>query len=245
MPRLVIVVDEFASLVDELPDFVRGLVGVAQRGRSLGVHLVLATQRPGRAVSPEIRANTSLRIALRVTDPAESTDVIAAPDAAGIERSLPGRGYLRTGTALSCFQAAHVGATESADADGVHAEPLGAWRRRGSRLSDAEGPTDIVRLVDAVQAAAVRTRLGHHTQPVAPPAARLSAGDRRSSDPGSPTTVPIARVDLPDEQQRTTLSVDLARGTSLLAAGTGRSGRTSLLGIARLRRRRAGSVPTS
>ena len=48
LPRLVIVVDEFATLADELPDFVRGLVGVAQRGRSLGVHLVLATQRPGR-----------------------------------------------------------------------------------------------------------------------------------------------------------------------------------------------------
>lgn len=59
LARLIIVVDEFASLADELPDFVRGLVGVAQRGRSLGVHLILATQRPGSAVSAEIRANTT------------------------------------------------------------------------------------------------------------------------------------------------------------------------------------------
>ena len=91
LPRLVLVVDEFATLVEELPDFVGGLVGIAQRGRSLGVHLVLATQRPGGVVSADIRANTSLRIALRVTDPAESTDVVDVRDAADIGRAHPGR----------------------------------------------------------------------------------------------------------------------------------------------------------
>ena len=77
-----IVIDEFASLVRELPDFVTGLVNIAQRGRSLGIHLILATQRPSGVVSPEIRANTNLRIALRVTD------------AAGVHRRhrRPGRG---------------------------------------------------------------------------------------------------------------------------------------------------------
>jgi S-DNA-T family DNA segregation ATPase FtsK/SpoIIIE len=87
IPRLVIVIDEFAGLVAELPDFVPGLVGIAQCGRSLGIHLVLATQRPTGVVSPEIRANTALRICLRVTDDAESRDVLDAPDAARIPRS--------------------------------------------------------------------------------------------------------------------------------------------------------------
>jgi DNA segregation ATPase FtsK/SpoIIIE, S-DNA-T family len=68
MARLVLVIDEFATLVAELPDFVRGLIDIAQRGRSLGVHLVLATQRPGGVVNSDIRANTGIRIALRVTD---------------------------------------------------------------------------------------------------------------------------------------------------------------------------------
>ena len=86
LPRLVVVVDEFATLKAELPDFVESLVGVAQRGRSLGVHLVLATQRPSGAVSENIRANTNLRIALRVQDAADSTDVIDRPDAARIGR---------------------------------------------------------------------------------------------------------------------------------------------------------------
>jgi S-DNA-T family DNA segregation ATPase FtsK/SpoIIIE len=227
--RLIIVVDEFASLVDELPDFVRGLVGVAQRGRSLGVHLVLATQRPGRAVSPEIRANTSLRIALRVTDPGESTDVIDAPDAASIERSFPGRGYLRTGSSLTCFQAAHVAGTQRPDETAVRIEILGPWRDPAVRSDEATGPTDIARLVDAVRTAADRTGRGVARSPwlaPLPDALPRTALDRAEE----PTTVAVASVDLPDEQRSTTLTLDLASGSSLLAAGTARSGRTGLLG---------------
>ena len=60
-PSLVIVVDEFAALVREVPDFVDGVVNVAQRGRSLGLHLVLATQRPAGVIKENLRANTNLR----------------------------------------------------------------------------------------------------------------------------------------------------------------------------------------
>ena len=98
LARLVLVVDEFATLAEELPDFVGGLVGLAQRGRSLGVHLVLATQRPAGVVSADIRANTGLRIALRVTDPAESADVVDVRDAAFLSRTCPGRAVVRVGT---------------------------------------------------------------------------------------------------------------------------------------------------
>ena len=65
-------------------------MNIAQRGRSLGIHLILATQRPSGVVSQEIRANTNLRIALRVTDPADSADVIGVPDAASISQSHRG-----------------------------------------------------------------------------------------------------------------------------------------------------------
>ena len=90
MPRLLIVIDEFAALAAELPDFVTGLVDVARRGRSLGVHLILATQRPAGVVSAEIKSNTNLRIALRVTDAGDSDDVIESADAAEIAQGLPG-----------------------------------------------------------------------------------------------------------------------------------------------------------
>ncbi|AZI57494.1 FHA domain-containing protein [Nakamurella antarctica] len=95
-PKLVIVVDEFAAMAAELPEFLTGLVDVAQRGRSLGIHLILATQRPAGVVSPAIKANITGRICLRVADDMDSTDVIDAPIAASISRVTPGRAYLRS-----------------------------------------------------------------------------------------------------------------------------------------------------
>src|SRR3954447_16343017 len=110
MPRLVLIIDEFAAMVAELPDFVNGLIDIARRGRSLGVHLVLATQRPAGVVSADIRANTNLRIALRVTDADESRDVIDAPDSGSIAKSPPGRCYVRSGAqSLVGVQSARIG----------------------------------------------------------------------------------------------------------------------------------------
>ena len=87
-----IVIDEFAALAEELPTFVDGLVDLARRGRSLGIHLILATQRPSGVVSAAIKTNTNLRFAMRVTDAADSADVIDSPLAARIAKAVPGRG---------------------------------------------------------------------------------------------------------------------------------------------------------
>ena len=94
---LVIIVDEFATLVKEVPEFVAGVVDIAQRGRSLGIHLILATQRPSGSVNENILANTNLRISLRMLDRPESTAVIGSPEAADIPVPLKGRGYARLG----------------------------------------------------------------------------------------------------------------------------------------------------
>lgn len=107
---LVIVIDEFAVLAHEIPDFITGIVDIARRGRTLGVHLVLATQRPAGAVTREIWANTNLRVALRVTDAADSSDLIGIPDAALVPRDRPGRAFARIGQSAPIeFQAAFVG----------------------------------------------------------------------------------------------------------------------------------------
>ena len=112
LPRLVVVVDEFATLAAELPDFLHSLVGIAQRGRSLGVHMVLATQRPAGVVTDDVRANTSCRIALRVTDRHDSNDVIDSPAAARIPRQRPGQALARLGPGeLVAFQSALVTGT--------------------------------------------------------------------------------------------------------------------------------------
>ena len=111
LPRLVLIVDEFATLVREVPEFIPGIVSLAQRGRSLGIHLVLATQRPAGVVSADMKANTNLRIALRVLDPIESKDVIDTQDAAVIPANLPGRALVRLShRSVAAFQAAYTGA---------------------------------------------------------------------------------------------------------------------------------------
>ena len=108
LPRLVVVIDEFATMAAELPGFLSSLVGVAQRGRSLGIHLVLATQRPAGAVSDDIRANTNLRVALRLQDRAEAVDIVGSGDPAAFPRGTPGRAMLRLGAGETVvFQAAH------------------------------------------------------------------------------------------------------------------------------------------
>ena len=90
IPHLVVAVDEFATLAGEHADVLEALVRIAAQGRSLGIHLILATQRPQGAVSRAIRANTSLRMCLRVLDAADSRDVLGHDGAARLGRH-PGR----------------------------------------------------------------------------------------------------------------------------------------------------------
>lgn len=92
-PRIVIVIDEFRALIDSHEDGSRALVRLAAQGRSLGFHVIAATQRPAGAVSSEMRANLELRIALRCLSPADSMDVIASGAGAEIER-IPGRAII-------------------------------------------------------------------------------------------------------------------------------------------------------
>ncbi|MEV5411068.1 FtsK/SpoIIIE domain-containing protein [Thermopolyspora sp. NPDC052614] len=136
LPRLILVIDEFATLVREVPDFVPGLIGVAQRGRSLGIHLVLATQRPAGAVTSDIRANTNLRIALRVTDATESQDIIDSREAVHIPSTTPGRALVRLGPhAALPFQSAWVGAERPRGGDGGQ-EPRRAGPRAPVRAAE-------------------------------------------------------------------------------------------------------------
>ncbi|HET9188538.1 MAG TPA: FtsK/SpoIIIE domain-containing protein, partial [Acidothermaceae bacterium] len=154
LARLVIVVDEFAALIEELPDFVGGLVGIAQRGRSLGVHLILATQRPEGAVSPDIRANTRLGICLAVTRESESRDVIDSPVAVTIQPTTPGRAWLRMdGQGLIEVQTARINCPTSTD-DEPRLVSLWEWADPRAPMAPAEAGSQLEALIDAaVQAA--------------------------------------------------------------------------------------------
>lgn len=95
VPHLFIIIDEFAELKREQPEFMRELISVAQVGRSLGVHLILATQKPSGTVDDNIWSNTKFRLCLRVADKQDSKDMLHKPDAAYLTQA--GRCYLQVG----------------------------------------------------------------------------------------------------------------------------------------------------
>jgi DNA segregation ATPase FtsK/SpoIIIE, S-DNA-T family len=232
LARLVIVVDEFATLAEEQPEFVGGLVGIAQRGRSLGVHLVLATQRPDGVVSADIRANTRLRICLGVARENESRDVIDCADAVTISRTTPGRGYLRIGPGeLREFQTARVGGRR-ADVSGLSvtlspAALLGA--PPPPALAPADAPpagADLDLLIAAALEVSVALGVSTPPPPWLPPLPDQLALSTLPSHP-DPGVVTWGLLDLPAAGQQRELTVDLGIGGATLIAGTARSGRTT------------------
>ena len=256
LPRLLVIIDEFATLKAELPEFIDALVGVAQRGRSLGVHLLLATQRPQGAISDNIRANTNLRIALRVQERTDSTDVIDLPDAAGIPRTAPGRAYVRLGPGevVAIQTALSTGSRREAALAPVDVAPFvygpaprsastppppdfGALAARGQADTDAdtEGDTDLSVLVAAIRDAFARAGRPHPRRPWPDP---LPGDvdldeliDQAMDDAGTQhpsESVPLALADDPDAQTQYPMGWSATDG-NLIVYGIGGSGTTTTL----------------
>lgn len=108
--HLFIISDEFAELKDQQPEFMDQLISTARIGRSLGVHLILATQKPAGVVNDQIWSNSKFRVCLKVQDKSDSMDMIKCPDAASLKN--PGRFYLQVGynELFALGQAAWAGA---------------------------------------------------------------------------------------------------------------------------------------
>lgn len=233
LPRLVIVVDEFATLKAEVPDFVDALIGIAQRGRSLGIHLVLATQRPSGTVSDHVRANTNLRIAFRVQDRADSVDVVGVPDAAHLPRDHPGR-------AVVCIGHGQIDtvqfATSSAPVERVARAPvrvapftLAACADRPTPALDEPAELDV--LVDAIVAAHAGRGGVPPRRPWPDPLPTELDLASIDSDTSLPWFVPFAVADDPDNQCRHPFGWQLDRGNLALIGLRGSGTSTALRSI--------------
>lgn len=243
LPRLLLVIDEFAQLSKDLPDFVTGLVSIAQLGRSLGIHLLLATQRPSGVVSPEIRANTNMRLALRVADSGDSTDVLDVPDAANISKSTPGRAYARLGAgALQAFQSGRVGGRRpgavAVDLPPPFVAKLG-WRNLGyaaprppaRKETEVEG-TDLSELVSAVSKASAQEGVPEQRSPWLPAIPEVVSWSDEVTAQAQRGLVPVlayGRRDLPQQQAQMTVGLDLMRDGHMLVVGSPGSGRSQIL----------------
>lgn len=109
LPHLIIIVDEFAELKAEFPDFMKELISAARIGRTLGVHLILATQKPAGVVDAQIWSNSKFKLCLKVQTKEDSNEVIKTPLAAEIVE--PGRAYFQVGNneIFELFQSAYSG----------------------------------------------------------------------------------------------------------------------------------------
>ncbi|MCB0987115.1 MAG: FHA domain-containing protein [Microthrixaceae bacterium] len=246
MPRLVVMVDEFAALGRSVPDFVDSLVDIAQRGRSLGIHLVLATQRPAGAVSQAIQANMGARLCLRVASGQDSVDVIGTDAASLLPRQFPGRALVSFGPGE--LITAQIATTAQPAATGsVDLVPLGpaAGRARGC-AAERSGPRalDPGRRVPGVpgEVSALATTVGYMVE------AWEAAGGARPRCPW-PDPLPeevtwpvddgpegsqhltLGLADEPSAQRTTPFSWDVGRGP-LLALGLAGSGTALLAGTA-------------
>ncbi|MGM1028809.1 MAG: FtsK/SpoIIIE domain-containing protein [Actinomycetota bacterium] len=239
-PALVLVIDEFAALAKEVPEFVDGVVDIAQRGRSLGIHLIMATQRPAGVIKDNLRANTNLRVALRMADESDSKDVVDDPVAASFDPSLPGRGIAKTGPGrLVPFQSAYAGGWSSQD-EAVAAEVRVAELRFGStpdweveRVAESDshdqdlGPNDQKRIVRTLIAASAAASIPAPRRPwlddlpstidLRP---ELLEGDGR---------VLLGLSDLPERQQQLPAYFEPDKDGSMLVFGASGSGKSALL----------------
>jgi DNA segregation ATPase FtsK/SpoIIIE, S-DNA-T family len=239
-PRLIIVADEFAVLANRGSatgdDVIDEIVNIARLGRSLGIHLLLATQRAGGVITDNIRANTNLRIALRVQDVGESMDVVGAKDAALISLATPGRAFVSIGAGnLTQLQtASSTGHTSALRLfPKVQADPFTFIGKNPTAksppvLPSGSGPNDLELLTASINQAAENWPI---QQPdnhwVDPPADVVPLDD--VVDSTDPFVLSLGLLDEPSAQTVRTASIDLRSVGHLLVFGTGGSGKTVLL----------------
>jgi S-DNA-T family DNA segregation ATPase FtsK/SpoIIIE len=239
LPRLVMIFDEFARVLETSPDFLKELVNVAAKGRSIGMHLVLATQALQGKLSPELKNNITLRISLRQNEPAESTEVLGAPDAAAIPGALRGRGMILWTAGENktprVFQSGYLGNPPPAGGVAALAVRTLDWTDLGApRPAPAASggtTTDQQLAIEAIREAARRTRAPAPFRALLPPLPASVPLDRLpdyQTQAAPDTAVPFGLADVPDEQAQPAYHLDLAASAHLMVAGGPQSGRTTL-----------------
>ncbi len=244
IPHLLIIIDEFAELKKEEPDFMRELISVAQVGRSLGVHLILSTQKPGGTVDDNIRSNSKFRLCLRVENRQDSMDMIEKPDAAFLTQA--GRCYLRVGNdeVYELFQSAYSGGIYSPENEAGQEEAAILLNRSGKaavvgnrrKHRKAEETKEITQLEAVVNMLAQTAReYGYSAgrrlwMPLLPEQLYLEELDHESGkDPAGSLRTPFGLLDDPFTQSQRTVWVDFAEKGSYVVCGSVVSGKSTLL----------------
>lgn len=252
LPHLFLISDEFAELKVNQPDFMKELVSTARVGRSLGVHLILATQKPSGVVDDQIWSNSRFKLALKVADRSDSMEMLHTPDAAEITQA--GRAYLQVGNneVYELFQSAWSGADYQPDKDELGIEDHTIYRINdlgqyevlnqdlsGLDLADEikEVPTELDAIVENIQLLAENQEIAPLPQPWLPPLRErmtldeLEAVDFHKEWNKKPSDLEllIGMADIPQAQKQEPVSINLSKDGNILLYGSPGTGKTTFL----------------
>lgn len=242
MPHLFIISDEFAELKQQKPEFMDNLISIARIGRSLGVHLILATQKPSGVVNDQIRSNSKFRVCLKVQEKADSQDMLKRPEAAELKDT--GRFYLQVGynEFFALGQSAWTGADyEPYDEVVPHKDDsvqfidsIGQYTYEAKKKSkkQAEGKSQLNAVVELLSRVAQQEQIQRKSlwKPELP---KLVSSDFLAShldwNASSPTEVLVGIIDDPENQNQYPLLYDVQNDSSLLVIGEQGSGKTVVI----------------
>lgn len=251
LPHLFLISDEFAELKVNQPDFIKELVSIARVGRSLGVHLILATQKPSGVVDDQIWSNSRFKLALKVADRGDSMEMLRTADAAEITQT--GRAYLQVGNneVYELFQTAWSGADYQPEKDQLGIEDhtiylineLGQYEVLNQDLSGLdmaeeikEVPTELDVIVQEINHLHQQEGIAAVAQPWLPPLKEritldeldkvvpIEAWQKRTAP-----SVLIGVADIPQAQKQEAVAIDLSKDGNILLYGSPSTGKTTFL----------------
>ncbi|MBR2401428.1 MAG: type VII secretion protein EssC [Lachnospiraceae bacterium] len=239
LPHLVIIVDEFAELKAEQPEFMKELISAARIGRSLGVHLILATQKPSGVVDAQIWSNSKFKLCLKVQSKEDSNEVLKTPLAAEIKE--PGRAYLQVGNneIFELFQSAYSGASaamnENAGGKEFKISQLNfggakkvVYQKKKVVNEGAQSKNQLEAIVEYIAAHCDKegiNKLPNICMPPLPERLVYQAEKKVNSDE---IYAHIGLLDDPDRQSQKNISINLTAQNYMLI-GSAQSGKTNVL----------------
>lgn len=239
LPHLIIIVDEFAELKAEQPEFMKELISAARIGRSLGVHLILATQKPSGQVNEQIWSNSRFKLCLKVQSQEDSNEVIKSPLAAEIKE--PGRAYLQVGNneIFELFQSAYSGESEKVDDSSVKEFTIYSLTQSGKKIpvfvqkkkkSGDGNRTQLDAIVQYVSEYCFRNRLRKLPDICLPSLEKVIDFPAKEAlmTKTENIKVELGIYDDPDNQYQGMYSVDLTN-ENVMIIGSAQSGKTNLL----------------
>lgn len=235
LPHLILIVDEFAELKAEQPEFMKELISAARIGRSLGVHLILATQKPSGQVNEQIWSNSRFKLCLKVQSQEDSNEVLKSPLAAEIKE--PGRAYLQVGNneIFELFQSAYSGAPEKMDDTSIKEFSIRSVSSCGKRTpvyvqkrkkADGINTTQLDAIVEYVNLYSQKEGIERLPNICLPPLEKSISVPKELAVEGR--SYPIGIYDDPDTQYQGEAYFDFDADNTIIV-GASQTGKTNLL----------------